>query len=458
MKVKNIRLGFATNSSSSHSIIFDNSLRNIHDENDDTYFGWEFFTLASKEAKKEYLSAMIYENFRRDGMNKDLINIILKGMELPKLEGIDHQSLYYFPKEYGSDYLSIKFVNDFKNYLLKDGVYVLGGNDNEDIEHPLYNEEKLLNTHVYYTDWLGWVCRKDGDWWILYNKKSGNRAIFSFEEFPSEFIPESPLLIDFKITDYCDKNCEFCYMGSSINGKHIDKNNIYKLCNDIAREEVFEIAIGGGEPTKCPHFTKIINHLHREGVIVNFSTASFEWLENKNYTNDILNKIGAFAFSINDVETLSRLLTIMKLNDYDLNKLTIQVIPDAISKKVLKDILILCYKNNIRTTLLGFKEVERGSSFERTGTEKIWIDVLKELSNSRTYPTISIDTTLANRSKDQLEEEDISDYLYHTMEGLYSAYIDGVEMKFGPSSYEPEKLIDYDINLHESFQKIQSKE
>ena len=50
MKIHNVRLGHATNSSSSHSIIFD-PVSKATDDYDD--FGWSFFTLASKEAKEE---------------------------------------------------------------------------------------------------------------------------------------------------------------------------------------------------------------------------------------------------------------------------------------------------------------------------------------------------------------------------------------------------------------------
>jgi hypothetical protein len=59
---------------------------------------------------------------------------------------------------------------------------------------------------------------------------------------------------------------------------------------------------------------------------------------------------------------------------------------------------------------------------------------------------LAIDTTLAERYEHLLEKEGIPKYLYHIEEGKYSAYIDAVTKKFGPSSYHNDNLIDY--NLH----------
>lgn len=107
MKVHNVRLGFATNSSSSHSIIFQ-PLQKIRDDFDYNGFGWEFFTLSSKELKKQYLSSMLVQNLIRT-FPIDLIKTVLKGLDLPVADdldesgfsskfSIDHQSVYFLPE------------------------------------------------------------------------------------------------------------------------------------------------------------------------------------------------------------------------------------------------------------------------------------------------------------------------------------------------------------------------
>lgn len=62
MPITNVRLGFATNSSSSHSIVLTN--RRYSDDSGNSYggnldFGWESFTLASQGSKLPYIALLL---------------------------------------------------------------------------------------------------------------------------------------------------------------------------------------------------------------------------------------------------------------------------------------------------------------------------------------------------------------------------------------------------------------
>lgn len=467
MKIHNIRFGFATNSSSSHSIIFDPvNYNNYTDDYDDVDFGWDFFTLKTKQAKDEYMRDMLIQNLDHDNFSEIMIDLILKGLNLkerkPDHYGIDHQSIFYMPRGFGSNQISMEFFNDFRNYILKDGIVILGGNDNVDSEdsegdyngHPLYDETKVVNFNGYNPEGRNWFCRKDGSWWTLYDRVTGNRIVLSFDDNPEQFAPKNPMLIDFKITDWCDKNCSFCYQGSTTRGEHMNENDEYAFVENIARAQVFEVAIGGGEPTKYPGFIHFVKMLADRGIVVNFTTRSMEWLENEKMADDIMSNIGAFAFSVDDLTPdLSRILTIMKYRGYDLEKFNVQVVPATMNEFALTRILKWCGENYIRVTLLGFKETGRGARFKEIAInrsynkfdEKYFIEVIKELNKNHSCPRIAIDTTLAGRYEHLLEEEKIPRYLYHIEEGKYSAYIDAVTKKFGPSSYHTNKLIDYNL-------------
>ena len=139
MKIHNIRFGFATNSSSSHSIIFDPiNYSHYSDSNDSESFGWEFFTLASKEAKDEYMTAMLLQNisdgYNKNGFSNIFADIIVKGLGLKELDldeiSIDHQSLINLPLEYGTNHISVEFFQEFYNYIMRDEIIIFGGNDN----------------------------------------------------------------------------------------------------------------------------------------------------------------------------------------------------------------------------------------------------------------------------------------------------------------------------------------
>ena len=245
-----------------------------------------------------------------------------------------------------------------------------------------------------------------------------------------------------------------CYQGSTTRGEHMDGNNEYAFIDNIAKAQVFEIALGGGETTKYPSFVPFVKMVADRGVVVNFTTRSIDWLENEKLADDIMANIGAFAFSVDDVTPeLNRILDIMRYRGYDLQKFNVQVVPAAMNEYALHRILKWCSSNYIRVTLLGFKETGRGTRFKEIAInrsynkfdEQYFVEVIKDLNKTHECPRLAIDTTLAGRYKHLLDEEAIPTYLYHIEEGKYSAYIDAVAKKFGPSSYHPDKLIDYEV-------------
>jgi len=87
-------------------------------------------------------------------------------------------------------------------------------------------------------------------------------------------------------------------------------------------------------------------------------------------------------------------------------------------------------------------------------------DIIKELESNRKCPNISVDTTFAKRYEDKLKELGIPKYLYHIEEGKYSLYIDGVEDKYGSSSYHLDTLKSfgdniYNVDLEEIYKSVE---
>jgi hypothetical protein len=139
MRIHNVRLGFATNSSSSHSLIFMPN-NNMGDEilNDTGEFGWEPFTLASKDAKNMYVAAQLSMQLQHMHLPESAHKAIIQAWTgVENYEGyIDHQSVYDFPKDFHGNFLHEGFFKAFREFMLKDGLVILGGNDN-DGTHPL---------------------------------------------------------------------------------------------------------------------------------------------------------------------------------------------------------------------------------------------------------------------------------------------------------------------------------
>jgi MoaA/NifB/PqqE/SkfB family radical SAM enzyme len=282
--------------------------------------------------------------------------------------------------------------------------------------------------------------RKDGDWWTIYGINNGNRLTFSFKDNPEKFDP-MPMLVDMKITDFCDKGCSFCYMDSKPDGKHALNVNRYLF--NLSKIGVFEIALGGGEPTKHPKFMEILNRCHYYGIKPNFSTKSLEWIENDSY-KEILKVCGAFGYSVSSLQDVVEISNLFKEKEDGIlsDKIVLQIIPALFKPEELYEILSKYHTIGYNVLLLGYKDVGRGKNFDYSVNEKHWLDVVKYIYKDKKWLSISIDTSLANRYNEMIEDADIDQRLYHIKDGKYSCYIDAVNNKIGPSSYEPDKLID----------------
>lgn len=476
-RVHNVRMGFATNSSSSHSIIFPaTKLAQETRENydlGDTSFGWNEFVLKSAEAKRAYLAATIHSQYYelpqgiRRAICKDWLNVDAEEMD------VDHQSRYTIPTQFGTELPDEQFVREFSDFLSKEEVVVVGGNDNSD-KSELNQQGGELPIPIESSNY---TCRKDRNYWTLFSKTTGAKIRFSFHAdkigsmIVSEPKPKAPELVDVKITDFCPYNCAFCYMNSTLSGKHADKGFLYNLARELGQAKVFEVAIGGGEPTLHPEFKEIVETFKRHGVIVNFTTKNLEWIRNLANALWVKEHVGAIAYSVTSPSEVKKLAAVMTTVDMLPNKVVIQAIigPGCIDNvPTLHSLLTECSSQRFALTLLGYKTTGRGAEFEKAHPSKQkndwWLDAIIEWKNKNTHssPAIGIDSVLAKSCEKELVSSGISRELFYTSEGVYSCYVDAVEKKIGPSSFAPDKMIplannSWNVDLVENFQKISRK-
>ena len=445
MKIHNIRFGFATNSSSTHSMIF---LPGQKDYLIGDYFGWGNFIAASKKSKELYLACLlrssmeapdeIFSSILKDWVSKDSAK---KEYSFNGIS-IDHQSIMTLPRKYGTEFPDRSFFNELKKFMLQDNLVILGGNDNseEKDRHPLSDDTEFKLQIPRENNTENWVCRYDKkyEYWVLFNQKDGTKIRFSFE---SPQTPENPSkstlpeLLDIKLTNFCTNNCPFCYQNSNVNGKHSEMSS-YDLAKMVSEMEVFEVAIGGGEPLSHPNFIEYLRDFREMGIIPNFSTKNIDWLMDNRKWPKIIEYIGSFAFSASSVADVQKLSYLLEYNGIDKIKANIQLIPAIIDGWNFSSILREANNKYIRVTLLGFKEKGRGvMTGDYKDNESKVFDIIKDLSSKGECPYISIDTTLASKYEHKLKELDIPQWLFHTDEGKFSAYFDAIERKFGPSSF-----------------------
>lgn len=478
LRLLNLRYGFANNSSSSHSVVLLRGNARLSDDFDGNHYGWEAFTLASEEEKLKYLAAQAFQGLPRtldrNGYKErdeasplfaDVLRLIF-GREPTEAErtaaadGVDHQSEWALPVAFDGK-LHTGFLQELRALLVRDDVAVLGGNDNGGA-HPMEGEfPNVLGLLPRET--VASIARKDpAGFWTLFDRRTGFKARFFLDEEisrqdrrerqqPEGMKAHTPELVDVKITDYCPHGCAFCYQSSTEAGKHASLESIDKLAASLRELEVFEVALGGGEPTSHPDFLAVLDAFKSRGIVVNFTTKSLDWVPKMGA--EVLSRIGSFAFSAThprEVEALKLALEPFEKQlqtdaPFGLAAVSVQHVVGVVGAELLQQVAVATLDAGFQLTLLGYKQVGFGAAWKPHVFD--WLPALllvgdaqhaKQLLGRERAPTLrfAMDTALAQQSVAQLKELKVPTWMYHTKEGAFSMYVDAVAAEAGPSSYE----------------------
>lgn len=428
---RNVRLGFATNSSSSHSIVFFEG-RTDEGSDRDGYgrfeYGWERFRLGSTEAKLCYLAVVVKETLTSSGltdrMAEVVVNDLFKGTEIEgQLDGvmdgyIDHQSAFRVSHN-GLNDLEHN-VREYIEVFSDPRIAVYGGNDNDDSgydgpEPRLYlGDEYKASTRV----------RKDGDAIVMFNLHTGAKVRLSSKPYEKASVPE---LVDVKITDRCPYKCEFCYQGSTPLGNEPDTYQISKIFKALGNLGTFEVAIGGGEPTSHPSFAWIIRDALKFGLKPNFTTFAVDWLLDDDKVT-AANQCGGIGVSVHSKRDYGK---VEKIRSRLPNvQVMAQHVFGTMPSNDTREILRKAKSDHIPVLLLGYKETGFGAKFKPHDMS----DFTKWLSRD-SLPQLSVDTAFVDRHDDFIKKLEINPTLISAQEGAFSMYIDGVSWRMGPSSY-----------------------
>ena len=83
---------------------------------------------------------------------------------------------------------------------------------------------------------------------------------------------KGPELLDISITNYCERECEFCYRASNKEGKHISLDDYEKIISQAKDIGVLQVALGGGNPNQHPQFEEILKITRQYGIIPSYTT------------------------------------------------------------------------------------------------------------------------------------------------------------------------------------------
>ena len=137
---------------------------------------------------------------------------------------------------------------------------------------------------------------KKSRYYCAFDKKNGLMIRNGYDGIEPFMRVEGPELIDISITNYCEKNCKFCYRKSNIDGKHMSLVDYKKVVEQASNIGVMQVALGGGNPNQHPDFIEIIRMTRKLGIIPSYTT------NGKGLTEEILEAskkyCGAVAVSL----------------------------------------------------------------------------------------------------------------------------------------------------------------
>lgn len=458
IKIWNERYGFANNSSSTHSMIFvPHAGRFKNTTRDGEFFGWDFFTAATVDEKYRYMAAQLKKNVDQICKVPEVTQSILQtwmpnGDWTPRLEGdgepteiesrlgLDHQSVYGLPLNWEGNFVNKEYFFELLNYVISDHVVVLGGNDNDEGCHPYLEDGIKIDVGIERDQPNNCVAIKKDDYWLFYNRTTGEKKRFSFGDPATLVKPtrsSTPELVDLSITDYCTFGCRYCYRGSTEQGVHADASVIRRYLYALEEMRVPEVVFGGGETSQHPDFLNILQTARYCKLVPNFTTRDFSWLEDEEKREKIMKLAGSFAFSVSSMAALERLVPYAReYNTWKTWRVTAHIVLGTVSMETLETMLRFCGENNIRVTLLGYKTTGRGAEHQpHVINYSEWLNVVQKVVAENSNLPLGIDTPLAKEFEQQLLEAGIPSTLFHTTEGAFSCFIDAVKEKMFSSSY-----------------------
>lgn len=469
MRIHNFRAGFATNSSSSHSVVLlpafmIGSVKDLDVDGDN--YGWDYFRLASEEQKLRYLAAQFFINYHDDksavadflekieqevaGYSAEYAEAMLDTRDyyendLP-LPTIDHQSVMGLPKKYNPN-LASSLINYFKSPR----VVVLGGNDNDGDDssiRPRHAEDDQVFNSIRDMGHQNFVMRQDDKFITLFSRSAGTKVRFSFDidsqDVAAYTKASAPELVDVKITNWCKKGCAYCYQSSTTDGVHASMPRIHEIAKMLAEMEVFEVAIGGGEPTAHPDFPTILKTFHDAGIVPNFTTYSDQWLDNEEIVEAVTQYAGAVGvscLSAKDLDLVERIQNLFRGNRWGGHKVMAQHVVGSVPMNVTAEFLDTAKEKFLSVLLLGYKNVGFGKSYTRHDDQTLET-YLKLAMTKDGWLSLSVDTALVDQHPGLPAALGAPTALVSSPEGKFSCYIDAVDGLMAASSYVEKNTMD----------------
>ncbi len=402
-----LRVGAATNCSSSHSLIFlpgtPDALPAVAGE-----YEWDF-ALASREAKLPYLSLQLDSAEAWDEQ-------VAAALGLSKAQGSLGSYGWSGPAA---------LLQDVARWALGDGVVALGGPDYGE-HHRLSGPQAIDPNEFGYCK-----VRRDplGFWTVVGGWGGKVRLSFSETDHPQvqPFRSTWPELVDLKITDRCEAGCAFCYQDSRPDGAHAKLEDTLAILDALQEAQVLEVVLGGGEPTLHPEFARLLAEAQRRSMRVAFTTRRLDWHQGLDLSKVDRQQLH-WAYSLQHLDELEA------FGDHPHRSWpqTLHVVmgTELSAFEPLAEIAEWTARHSAQLVLLGFKSTGRAASLTPLD-DSHWLETC-ELAGAK---RVALDATLAAKYDAELALRGVPPWLYEVEDGRFSMHVDAVRGLCAPSSF-----------------------
>jgi hypothetical protein len=463
---RSLRIGFATNSSSSHSVIFhpgqgSKLLSGIDETPILTMSPSNTYCFTTAHDKALFILASDRDHWTsnhqrlraakvlaKHGLPADLFNTAMT-FDLP-VESAGIENLYYL-EESGIE------ACDWLDLMLSDQIVMYGHYDGS--ENPCRG---VLLDGYGVTIGPGDSWRKDGDAIVGFSHKTGTKVRWSPTPYEKAGTPE---LVDMKITNFCAYGCSFCYMDSTKDGQHAPLSRIIDYFDQMKDLGLFELALGGGEPAHHPEFAQILQAATERGITCNFTAFGLDWIKNKDIMLAIEAArgcgIGLSIHTAKDITKVERARQALREARIYSAQVMGQTVIGGSTFTSVEQMLDKSIAHRVPLLLLGYKETGRGIGYNRRSVSRermmgLLTKARRAIENANEYENgfqLSVDTSFLDQHGDLLDEMGVPVILRSSPEGKFSMFVDAVMGLCGPSSYCDESQMEPVKNIRAQFAK-----
>ncbi|MDR0622551.1 MAG: radical SAM protein [Deltaproteobacteria bacterium] len=113
---------------------------------------------------------------------------------------------------------------------------------------------------------------KESDYMIFFDQATGMFVRYGRNNVDPFHNASGPELLDIAISNYCERECEFCYRRSNRQGKFMPLEDYGLAMAQAKNVGVLQVALGGGNPNQHPQFIEILKMTRDHGIVPSYTT------------------------------------------------------------------------------------------------------------------------------------------------------------------------------------------